>query len=265
MGRGQSKESLSRALAPRTFAVVLSSVVWNVGCSGDQEVAKTPDDPRVRRSTAIVLEQCPIEGDSVVKLDANGDDKPEVWRLVKNGREVCRVADLNFDGRPDRTTFFDEAGKIRRIETDFDRDHRVDEIALYRDGVIVERHRATSLSGKLDTWEFYEAGKIVRTERDENGDGIIDQWWEYPHEQCPLIHSDADGDGRPDPAATIDYCKATGFVPPLPPGVSEDETSTKSPTFQGSGTVTEVSNLTEEEAAAAEEEAKAKKAAGDTP
>src|SRR5690606_21742218 len=52
------------------------------------------------------------------------------------------------------------------------------------------------------------------TERDSDGDTVVDQWWEYPKPECPMIHSDVDGDGRPDPGATVDFCKETGYVPP---------------------------------------------------
>src|SRR5690606_26414186 len=146
--------------------------------------------------------------------DANGDGKPDIVQVKSGGREVCRTADLNFDGRLDRITFFDANGKIRRVESDFDRDGRIDELAFFDTGTLKEKHRATTLDGKLDTWEFYEKGQVARTERDENGDGFIDQWWEYPSRGCPLIHMDTDGDGRPDPGASIDYCKETGYSPP---------------------------------------------------
>src|SRR5690606_42129760 len=108
--------------------------------------------------------------------------------------DALPIFDLNFDGRIDRTIFFDEAGKECRTESDFDRDGIVDEIAIFKSGVISEKWRMTTMDGKLDTWEFFENGALVRTERDENGDGVIDQWWEYPSKGCPLIHVDADGD-----------------------------------------------------------------------
>jgi hypothetical protein len=81
---------------------------------------------------------------------------------------------------------------------------------VYQRGILVEQRRATTLAGKLDTWQFYANGKVARTERDSNGDDYVDQWWEYPAERaadCPLIHSDVDGDGYPDPGATVDVCR----------------------------------------------------------
>jgi hypothetical protein len=165
-----------------------------------------------KRSTEMTLEAC--EGGAEVLHDADGDGTPEIRAHMEAGRETCRIVDLNGDGSVETTVFFDNAGGLRRVQSDFDRDRRVDEVAFYQNGVIHERWRAAQLTGRVDTWEYYENGRIVRTERDQNGDSITDQWWEYPHPECPLIHSDADGDGRPDPQTTVDYCKATGFVPP---------------------------------------------------
>lgn len=186
----------------------------SLACGGKNKGAESAEDARTRRDTRIVLEKCDTDSKSAEKIDANGDGRPEIVKVMRDSREICRTYDLNFDGKVDRTTFYDEAGKVRRMESDFDRDNRVDEIVLYKGGVEVEKHRATTLDGKLDTWDFLEKGQVVRTERDETGDGVIDQWWEYPTRGCPMIHVDTDGDGRPDPGASIDYCKETGYVPP---------------------------------------------------
>jgi len=49
---------------------------------------------------------------------------------------------------------------------------------------------------------------------------------------------DTDGDGRPDPGASIDYCKETGYVPPPVPG----DVAGKKPTDfgQSSGRIEEI-------------------------
>lgn len=189
-----------------------------LGCSKKSSETKTAEDARQRRETKIELEACEGSGQKSERIDANDDGKPEIVRVLKGDQELCRTVDLNFDGRVDRTVFYDAQGKERRTESDFDRDGIVDEISTFKGGVIAEKFRMTTMAGKLDTWEFFENGKLARTERDENGDGVIDQWWEYPSRGCPLIHVDADGDGRPDPGASIDYCKETGYTPPPVPG-----------------------------------------------
>lgn len=204
---------------------------FGLGCSSQKAEVAGPIDTWTRRETAVVLEGCDVSSSSTERHDPNGDGRAELVIVRANGRPVCQTSDLDADGRPDRVVYFDDQGRVRRIESDFDRDRSVDEIALYENGVVLEKHRVTTMDGKLDTWEFYEAGRLVRTERDENGDGIIDQWWEYPKPGCPLIHSDADGDGRPDPQTTLDYCRVTGYVPP-------EESAPRSPTtptFEGTG------------------------------
>lgn len=205
---------------------LLAAVVLLSACGGKKKGATSAEEIRAQRETKIVLEKCDATSKSAESIDANGDGRPEIVKVKEGSREVCRTADLNFDGRIDRTTFYDAQHKVRRIESDFDRDGLVDELSIFEGGVISEKHRATTMDGKLDTWEFYEKGKLARTERDENGDGFIDQWWEYPKRGCPLIHVDTDGDGRPDPGASIDYCKETGYTPPPVPGEDEPENKT---------------------------------------
>ncbi len=212
---GNVMTQFSRAL--RFGGAALTSLVTLslLGCAGSATVGpSTAEDGVTRRDTRIVHEDCDIKSSGAEKLDANGDKKPDVILVKSGNREVCRAVDLNFDGHWDSWSYFDGGGKLRRRERDYDRDGRVEEINLYKAGTLAEQHRATNLADKLDTWHFYTAGKLARTERDSDGDGVVDQWWEYKAEKCPLIHSDIDGDGRPDPGATVDYCKATGYVPP---------------------------------------------------
>lgn len=162
------------------------------------------------RDTRIQHEDCPVTDGDALAEDVNGDGHPDRTTVKDGARAGCRGLDFNFDGAMDAWVYLDASGAIRRRESDYDRDGRVDEIALYRAGVLTEKHRATTLAGKLDTWHYYSGGKVSRTERDSNGDDYVDQWWEYPAERtgdCPLIHSDVDGDGRPDPGATVDVCR----------------------------------------------------------
>ncbi|MEZ4224055.1 MAG: hypothetical protein R3B13_24110 [Polyangiaceae bacterium] len=215
--------------AARFGGAAITSIVslTLVACGGSGMVGpSSAKDGVTRRDTEIVHEDCDIKSSSAEKLDANGDGKPDVILVKSGGREVCRVVDLNFDGNWDSWSYFDGNGQLRRRERDYDRDGRVEEISLYAGGALAEQHRATNLADKLDTWHFYSAGKLARTERDSDGDGVVDQWWEYKAEKCPLIHSDVDGDGRPDPGATVDYCKVTGYVPPERYGAKQPQTHT---------------------------------------
>jgi len=200
---------------PLAIAAVVGVGVFQCGCTGGSGAgAKGAHDGLTRRDTKIVHEACNVSVAGSEKLDANGDGRADVTVVRAGGREKCRSVDLNFDGTVDVWSYMDDRGRVRRREADYDRDGRIDEISIYRGGVLVERQRATTLANRLDTWQFFNNGALARTERDADGDAIVDQWWEYPRAGCPMIHSDVDGDGRPDPGSTIDYCKETGYVPP---------------------------------------------------
>ncbi|MCC6216573.1 MAG: hypothetical protein IT376_17055 [Polyangiaceae bacterium] len=227
---------------PPIPAAALLAGLAAAACGGSVSTAgpATPEAGGVtRRDTAIVHEACDLKAAGGELLDANGDGKADVTIVRKGGSEVCRAVDLNFDGKIDVFVYVDEQGKVRRRESDYDRDGRVDEIAVFQAGALAELHRASTLRGKLDTWQYYRGGKLARTERDSDGDGIIDQWWEYPGvPECPMIHTDTNGDGRPDPGSTVDYCKETGYVPPERQGSQK----TTGPSFERAGgdTPTEV-------------------------
>jgi hypothetical protein len=215
----------------RSWVSVLLMAGAQVGCAGSAAGSRAahPSGP-APRDTRILHEDCPVEDSGVVAEDVNGDGRPDRRTVSADGHVVCRALDFNFDGVVDAWVYLDESGKVRRRESDYDRDGRVDEVAIYANGVLIERQRATTLSGKLDTWQHYQNGKVASAERDSNGDEYVDQWWEYPDQRsadCPLIHSDVNGDGRPDPGATVDVCK-NQYVPAArdgekAPGEGENE------------------------------------------
>jgi hypothetical protein len=198
-------------------ALVLLVSLAEVGCGGSSANGPGADNGEVtRRDIRVSHEDCSVG--SGEKMNIGGDSRPDIVIVKSGGREVCRSVDLNFDGTVDTWVYRDGQGNVSRRENDYDRDGRIDEIAIYQGGALAQKQRATTLVGRLDTWHFYQAGKLARTERDSDGDAIVDQWWEYPkpdQPECPLIHSDVDGDGRPDPGATVNVCgDSSGYVPP---------------------------------------------------
>jgi len=199
----------------RLGAAVLLGAMLQLGCnSSGRAGVNSAGNAITTRDTQVTHEPCDITQAGTEKIDANGDGKPDITIVREGGRERCRAVDLNFDGVIDAYSYFDAAGALRRRENDYDKDGQVDEITSFKGGQIAQKDQSTTSARQLDTWDFYQAGALVRTERDANGDGVIDQWWEYPKPGCPLIHADVNNDGRPDPGATIDYCKETGYVPP---------------------------------------------------
>ncbi len=185
-----------------------------LGCAGGsgRMGANGPQDAS-HRETEIRHQACDINSSHVQAIDANGDGRADLTMVMDGGHEVCRAADLDFDGRVDVWTYFDPSGNVLRREFDFDRDGAIDEIQLFAGGQIVEKQRASTLSHHLDTWEKYAGGRIISAERDANGDGRIDQWWDYKTADCPIIHSDVDGNGQPDPNSSVDYCKESNYKP----------------------------------------------------
>jgi hypothetical protein len=207
----ESRSWHGRVTGRAALVVALSSpfALATLGCAGSGAAGAGANTGGVtRRDTQITHEKCDTAGASE-KIDANNDGRPDIF--VAGG---CRAIDLNFDGVIDSYAYYDGSGKLRRREYDYDRDGLIDEIATYQNGVLTEKDQATSMQRRLDTWDFYQNGALARSERDSNGDGIIDQWWEYTKPGCPMIHSDVNNDGKPDPGATVDYCKETGYVPP---------------------------------------------------
>jgi hypothetical protein len=213
----------------RLGLLLLLGAAFQFGCNGAVGAgANSALGGVTTRDTKVTHEPCDTSSPDAEKIDANGDGKPDITIVREGGRELCRAVDLNFDGVVDAYTYFDSSGQVRRRENDYDKDGKVDEITTFKAGQIAEKDQSTALAQHLDTWDFYQAGVLVRTERDSNGDGVIDQWWEYPKPGCPLIHADVNDDGRPDPGATIDYCKETGYVPPE----RASDKAPASPTFQ---------------------------------
>ena len=248
---------LRRRLPAAVFIAGLSAC-FQLGCNSANRPGVSTANGITTRDTGVTHEACDLASSGATKIDANGDGKPDVTIVRDGGRELCRAVDLNFDGVIDAYSYFDERGQLRRRENDYDKDGQIDEITLFKAGQIAERDQSTALPKHLDTWDFYQAGALVRTERDSNGDGVIDQWWEYPKPGCPLIHADVNNDGRPDPGATIDYCKETGYVPP-----ERADKQVASPTFD---TKTSMPTETESKAGSVPTEttepAPAKKGAG---
>ena len=193
------------------------SVSWLIaaGCSGAQDT-KTADD---KHRMEIEHEACDIDGGSSKKTDVNGDGRPDLWRVMAGNREVCRAIDPNFDGVKDAFIYYDESGKERRRESDFDRDGRPDEVQVLVNGVVVSKERETNFDSKLDTWETYVGGRLAKAERDSDADGIVDEWWEFnrpDNPDCAVVVKDHNADGKPDPDSAVDTCGESYKAPPGP-------------------------------------------------
>lgn len=193
-----------------------------MAASGVATACVTPDngnahadsaaDNRVR-DVSFHHDDCAPSGDSKT-VDVNNDGRPDIVHVMKDGREACRIVDLNFDGAVDVYIYYDEKGQERRREADFDRDGRPDQITTLKDGQIVENDRETNFDDKIDTWDYYANGALARRERDSDGDGIIDQWWQFydpARPKCATVAVDHNADGKPDADGQVDLCNEGGL------------------------------------------------------
>jgi hypothetical protein len=227
---------------------MIGSWVCLAACSGTTADGKGAENAsgRVRRDTTMQHEACDTAASGTERVDLNRDGRPDVSVVRSGSTERCRSVDLNFDGHIDVWIYRESNGQVRRRETDFDKDGRIDEVAHFEHGLVTSKERASTLVGRVDTWQVYKGGKLSSGERDADGDGFVDQWWEFPKPdqiECPVVHLDTDGDGKPDPVATVDLCPpapdasgdrvgADGNKPASPetaPGAADTPASTAAP------------------------------------
>jgi hypothetical protein len=199
----------TRVLAGVALALGLIQTAACSSAEADADKAKSAANGPEKRDTTIVHEPCDTGSADAVKVDVKGNGKPAIIHVMKNGKEVCRAVDLNMDGKMDVFIYYDDQGRERRRESDFDRDGRCDEIAIYENGQLKLKMRETNFDDKIDTWDYYENGRLVRRERDSDGDGIVDQWWTFNNPnnpKCATVAVDRNADGKPDPDSVVDLC-----------------------------------------------------------
>ena len=199
-----------------------------VGCKGSAG-AETP--AAKTRDTEVTHQACELDSAAAERFDVNADGSSDLTIVRAGGRETCRASDLNFDGRVDVWAYTDAGGRPARRESDFDWDGHIDEIAIYRNGQLVEVRRSMQVPGRIDTWHYYEGGVRTRSERDSNGDAIVDQWWTHnaARPECPVVQSDTTGTGVPTEGATVNLCGDQTELDATP------ENQAKQHTFQQTG------------------------------
>jgi hypothetical protein len=151
--------------------------------------------------TSLLTER-PVSGGLVEQLiDINGDEQADVFNFFRERSKAARLlvrkeVDLNWDGKVDVRTWFDEDGQIEKEEMDGDFDDRVDWVDHYKGGRRVMSEIDTDYNGSLDLFKYYDNGTLRRKERDTTGDGRID-FWEYidPNGQVLRTGRDLDADG----------------------------------------------------------------------
>jgi len=81
--------------------------------------------------------------------------------------------DSDNDGKIDRITYFDRAGKISKLEKDSDGDGRFEIVTLFKDSEPFEQLKDSN--GKPDVWEEYDDTEaLIKRKRDLDFDGRPD-------------------------------------------------------------------------------------------
>jgi len=207
----------------------LAGALAGLGCGGSSSTtapgARAPQAAHVER---LSHEPCGEAQGQVESVDADGDGKPDIQRVVDHGHERCRTVDLDHDGKPDLYEYFDSNGEVRRREFCYDLTGTVNAVESYEGGRLVHREYDVSGQHKIDTWDWFDpnapldpkTGRPVhpiRRERDTKGTGQVDQWWTWNGDQV-TISFDRIGDGRPDPATAVVLGPDGNPIGPAQPG-----------------------------------------------
>ncbi|MCB9778088.1 MAG: hypothetical protein H6742_05960 [Alphaproteobacteria bacterium] len=153
------------------------------------------------RRAAVLSETPTADGLTRQDIDINGDGVADVFNYQRERADaaplmVRKETDLNWDGRIDVRSWFDDAGEMTKEEMDGDFDGRVDWTDHYQSGRRVMSEVDTDFDGMFDLFKYYEGNVLRRKERDANKDGRVDLW-EYLDDQGNVVKvgRDTDGDG----------------------------------------------------------------------
>jgi hypothetical protein len=145
----------------------------------------------------------PQPNEIVAELDLTHDGKTDVWKFSvrdASGKEILvrKEKDLNGDGKIDTWEKYAPDGTLVRVVHDLDFDGKPDETLYFEKEQLVRKEMAFGFDGIPRSWSHYEKGKLVRKERDTNGDGKVDYWEYWENGELDRIGVDTDGDGQVD-------------------------------------------------------------------
>jgi hypothetical protein len=181
--------------------LLLSLAGLALGCASAQrpEPSKAPAP-----SAPVVIPGFERQANEILsEYDLTHDGKPDVWKYVVKdaaGKETLlrKEKDLNGDTRVDTWERYAEDGALVRVVYDLDFDGKPDVTLFYEKDQLVRKELAFGFDGVPRSWNFYEKGKLARKERDTNGDAKVDYWEYWEDGQIDRIGVDQDGDGQVD-------------------------------------------------------------------
>lgn len=114
-------------------------------------------------------------GEGEYAFDMNEDGRPDKWYKMKDDYPLWEKSDLNFDGAVDFVVEFDEKGRKKYEEMDFNFDGHMDNFYYYEKGKATLQKIDTNYDGKIDFWIYLDGIEILRYAQDTDFDGVIDK------------------------------------------------------------------------------------------
>lgn len=187
-----------------TALVAVFFLLSAVGCATAPkplaQKEKTVDLPsdEVKRDRKVLAEE---KGWAIRQFDLNRDDIADVFKFygpsaTDEGEVMLRKEiDLNHDGTIDVVQLFDPSGAKTQEHTDLDFDGRTDEVTHFNEGVVTLREIDLNYDGRTDVSKKYTQGTLVLIESDRTGDGKVDTWEYFENGAVARIGTDKDADG----------------------------------------------------------------------
>jgi len=113
-----------------------------------------------------------------VANDSNGNERPDVWYYYQDDMMIRWEADCNFDGNVDVWGTYDGRGVTRESKVDLDFDGKPDVTHFFQFGLVKESHYILpilSASGLVWKKDFYTNGLLREELLDRNRDGKFDE------------------------------------------------------------------------------------------
>jgi hypothetical protein len=181
--------------------LLLTAGLAAAACAG----AKHVPPPAAPPPTPVVVTPPtgPQPGETVTEYDLTHDGKPDVRKYTVKGPDgkemlVRKEKDLNGDGKIDAWEYYNPNGTLAKLVYDLDFDGKPDVSLFFEKEQLVKREYAFGFDGIPHAWNYYEKGKLVRKERDTNADGKVDYWEYWENGAIDRIGVDLDGDGQVD-------------------------------------------------------------------
>ena len=179
---------------------VAAALLLSTACASKQKVLP-PAPGREGMGPAVV--GTPRPGETVHEFDLNHDGRTDVWSYSVKGSDgkdvtVRKEKDLNNDGKIDSWEEFDTSGLLTKQTYDMDFDGKPDVTLFFEKDQLVRKEYAFGFDGVPHTFNYYEKGKLVRKERDANGDGKVDTWEYWENGEADRVGIDVDGDSQVD-------------------------------------------------------------------